>query len=43
MFCHFYSMSIHDFLGLTLSQTRALLKAVPTSSEWSDKFGDFKG
>lgn len=42
MFMHFYGISIDDFLALTLSQTRALLKAVPTSSEWSDKFGDFK-
>ena len=41
MFCHFYGFSISGFLNLTPTQTRALLAAVPTSSEWSEKFGDF--
>lgn len=41
MFLHFYSMTVAGFLALTPSQTRALLRAVPTSSEWSEKFGAF--
>jgi hypothetical protein len=42
MFVHFYGLTIDGFLRLTLSQTLSLLKAIPSSSEWSDKFGDFK-
>jgi len=41
MFLHFYGFSIATFLDLTPTQTRALLGAVPTSSEWSEKFGAF--
>jgi hypothetical protein len=43
MFCHFYHHSLNDFLALTPTQTRRLLAAIPTSSEWSEKFGKVMG